>query len=73
MNIDDLNQSISEMNDEELYNLLNNIRSSRRKQPEKKVKKQTKTKSKKSPSTKLLETLSKEEKQKLLEELANES
>lgn len=79
MNIDDLNNpSVSEMTEEELLERLNSIRSNRRKQPESKSKskgqgkKTTPASKKKDAKTKLLENMTAEERQKLLEELKNE-
>ena len=72
MNIDDLNKSISEMSDDELYETLKTIRSNRRK-PEQttktKTKSKSKSKSKKDSFAKMLENLSSDERKKLLEEL----
>lgn len=76
-NIDDLNKpSISEMSEEELLELLGNIRSNRRKQPEKSKKKTSgggSKKSKKSSTSKLIENLTAEERQKLLDELGGKN
>jgi len=82
MNIDDLNNpSVSEMSEEELRELLTNIRSNRRKQPDSKTtksktsgsKKNSGGSKKKDAKTKMLENLSAEERRKLLEELSNEN
>jgi hypothetical protein len=69
-NIDDLNKSITEMPDEELYELLGSIRSNRRKQPEKTAKPKKKNGSKKNSVTKMVENMTAEERQKLIEELS---
>lgn len=72
MNIDDLNQSISEMTEDELKNLLREMRSSRRKVQEKPAKKTTSSKPKKSSKDALAEAVSSmtdEQKEKLLKEL----
>lgn len=72
MNQDDLqNKSISEMSDEELYELLKQNRSNRRKQPEKPAKKQKASGGKKKSDgmKEILKNLSPEEQQKLLNDL----
>lgn len=69
MNQDDLSfKSISEMTDDELYELLKKGRSNRRKQP-KKAHKKTAKKPQKKPAEKVLQNLTKNEKQKLLNDL----
>ena len=79
MNQDDLsNKSISQMTDEELHAYMKELRSNRRKQPEKPAKKQTKKssgdsgKKKKDDMQEMLKNLSPEEKEKLLKDLGGE-
>ena len=82
MNIDDLHKSVTDMTDEELHNLLRDLRFKRRQVPEKPVKtkaetapRQPKAKSKaeepmsKSATKALLGSLTPEQKLKLLKDL----